>query len=364
MTTVFIRSSDGATTSITIPDPTVIPSGAITNGKQLTTSMVGPAAIGAGTLKTLANPSRGYFRGDTPTEFVPSGNYVVNNSPTNHGGTVPAGGLVIDGYNVPAGTFVCQFFDFSINNFYLSNSSNYYFRGCKFRAPGDAPGWFNCATSNTGKLYIMYCDLGGLGSASANFCEVPIDIQNGSGLIAYRNRISFVTTGIQCEVNNSELVENYITDLTDFGNGTSHLNGITVNGGQKNMLVLRNYIVVQKLDTSGRQIGQTDCLSFFQDFGSFVGTGTNRDGSVGFKVDNNYVGGTGYCFYAGLNAGKGASTVTNMQFTNNLITTQAYSTGGNFGVCAAQPNWGSNGNVASNNRWADGGSAGQIAFGS
>jgi hypothetical protein len=335
----------------------------ITNGIQLTTAMVGPPGIGFfSSFRTVSLPPRGFWRGDTPSEFVAAGTYVYNNNPTNYGGTVGGSPVVIDGFTVPAGTMVVQFTDFSNGSFFMSDGSNYLFRGCKIRAPNTAPGNWNCSVTNTGGLWIHFCDLGGLSSAPADFCEVPIDIQNGASLVCYRNRMSFMTTGIQCELSNFQAIENYITDLTDFGNGTSHLNGMTINGNVSAGLILRNYVVVQQFDTSNRQIVQTDCISYFQDFGTFPGNGTNADGSTGYFIDNNYLGGTGYCIYAGKNAGSASNSVNNMHVTNNLITTQAYSTGGFNGPIAAEPVWGTLGNVVSNNRWADGASQGQIAF--
>ena len=46
-----------------------------------------------------------------------------NNDPNNHGGIVPAGGATIDGFTVPAGTWVAQFNDFG-NDSILINGNN------------------------------------------------------------------------------------------------------------------------------------------------------------------------------------------------------------------------------------------------
>lgn len=347
----------------TIFNPTVT-SAPITNGIQLTTSMVGPPGIGftSNAFRTITLPPRGFWRGDTPSEFVLNQPYTYNNNPTNFGGQT-ASSMVIDGFPVPAGVYVIQFTDFSNGDFFMSNGNSFMFRGCKYRNPIGSPGCWNCGTSNTGALWVHFCDLGGNGSAPGDFHEVPIDIQNAASFVAYRNRISFTTTGIQCEVNDYQSIENYITDLTDFGNGTSHINGMTRNGGQTCGLILRNYVIVQKFDSSGRQILQTDCISYFQDFGDFPGTGTNADGSVGYFIDNNYVAGTGACIYSGKNAGTPANSVQNMHVTNNLVSTVAYITGGFDAPSAAEPVWGSFGNVVSNNTWSDGPNAGQLAFG-
>lgn len=329
----------------------------ITHGSQLTAGMTGYGSLGVtqAQLQVMSVPSRGYWRGDTPSEFSLSTAYVNNNTSTNKGGVVPAGGMVIDGYTVPAGTIVVQFRDFSAGDFYMSGNQNYLYRGCRFRGNSNFIGYWNCATSHTGFLRIHYCDLGGLSAAAASYHQVPIDIKAASGLIVYRNRIQFTTTGIQANISNQiEIAENFISDLTTFGT-EDHLNGIMFNGGENNAKVLRNNVVIRNPDGAGRSVGQTDCIGFFQDFGDFTGA-TQK------VIDSNFVGGTGYCIYAGMNPGKPATSVKNMVVTNNLITTQYYPTGGAFGPIAAEPPWGTNGNTKSNNKWADGPNAGNAAF--
>jgi hypothetical protein len=360
---VTAKNTSGLTTTanavVNITD-----SGVVTHGSQLTASMTGPGALSINSFQVMSPPSRGYWRGDTPSEFSLSAAYVNNNLSTNKGGVVPAGGMLIDGYTVPAGTVVVQARDFSAGDFYMTGSQNYLFRGCRFRGNSNAIGYWNCAASYSGFLRIHYCDLGGLGSAANQFHSVPVDIKGASGLVVYRNRIQFTTTGIQWNIAAPvDLIENFISDLTTFGTD-AHLNGIMCNGGETSCRILRNNVVIRHPDTSGRDVSQTDCIGFFQDFGQLLGAGTNIDGSIGYIVDSNYVGGTGYCFYAGMNPGKPSTSVKNLKMTNNLITTQIYPSGGSHGAVAAVPPWGTNGNVATNNRFADGSSAGQLAFGS
>lgn len=335
----------------------------ITHGSQLTSAMTGPGALGISSWEVMALPGRGYWRGDTPLEFSLASAYTYNNNLANKGGVVPAGGVAIDGFTVPAGVIVVQFRDFSAGNFYLTSSQNYLFRGCRFRGPSVSIGYFNCDPAHTGFLRLHFNDLGGLGSASGDSNNVPIDIKAASGLVIYRNRIQFTTTGIQWNIAApTDIIENFISDLTTFGT-TAHLNGIMSNGGETCCRILRNNVVIQHPDTSGRDVSQTDCIGFFQDFGAFPGTGTNTDSSVGYFVDSNYVGGTGYCFYAGVNPGKPPTSVNNLKFTNNLVTTSVFSTGGSFGPITAEPPWTSQGNAATNNKWNDGTNVGQLAFG-
>lgn len=345
------------------------PSGAITNGIQLTAAMTSPTAILAtgatgypANLRTIATPGRGFFRGDTPSEFIPGGTYVYNNLISNNGGTT-SGTTVIDGYTVPSGTKVCQYTNFSGQDINMTDGTNYVFRGCYARGPASAPGIFNCSVGTTGRFWILFGEFGGNGSASGDFCEVCIDIQLAGSLVCYRNRISFITTGIQMECNSGEITENFINNITDFGT-TSHLNGITINGGQSDAVIRRNNIVNAQFDTSGREVIDTDCFSYFQDFGTFPGNTTNAVGTTGYFNDNNYLGGTGYCVYAGKNAGSASNSVNNMVVSNTKITTGAFPNGGFNGAISAEPVWGTLGNVASNNRYSDGPNSSQLAFGS
>jgi hypothetical protein len=344
--------------------------GAVAHGSLLTVDNVGPwtlqgVAKGSEALDSPAMPTRGYWRTDTPDEFVPAGTYVYNNSPTNHGGTVPAGGLTIDGYAIPAGTLVSQFRNFGAGTFGCTGTTPVLFRGCRFRGPNTAPGVLNDA-GNGAPLYVLYCDAGGLGAADAQYNEVPFKIAGSPNSILARNFITYTTTGIQVNSHQCRVVENYIDKLTYFygpnpppGEGTDkHLNGFTMNGGENSILFLRNHVTLPSPDDAGRTINQTDAFSMFQDFGAFPGTGTNADGTTGYRVVNNYLGGGGVTVYAGVNAGQPQSSVANMYLVGNRVTTQWWPNGGAVGAITAVPAWGSNGNSQSDNLWDDGANAG------
>lgn len=348
----------------------------ITHGEQL----VSPLNTGANTgvrpllgaswlssMETMTVPGRGYWRSDTPAEFSLSTPYVYDNNPANKGGIVPAGGMVIDGFAYPAGTRVVQFRDFSAADIFVSGSNNFLFRGTRHRNNVKAPGNFNCAAGTTAQLAWHFCDMGGLGPSNAQYNEIPLKVANASRARAFRCYFSYTTTAIQFNIAvGAEIIENYIEHLTYYygpgippGESTDkHLNGVTFNGGETCALVLRNYVVGQNPDGAGRTIMQTDCISFFQDFGQFSGAGTNSDGTVGYQVHDNYVGGTGFCIYAGKNAGSPAGSVNNMKITGTKMTTTWWPNGGWFGPVSAVPPWGTLGNVWSNNTWADGPNAG------
>lgn len=351
--------------------------GEITHGEQLTTAMTGWAALGVSqsnltaagdTSKRVSN----WPGNEWPTWIIQTP-YVYNNNPANKGGVVPTGGMMIDGFMVPAGTYVVQFRDFSGGQIVVEGDVNGAYppfaglmlRGCRWRGASASVGLISeNGFSNGGKLWVHYCDLGGLGSQSAQYCEVAVKAYLNP-VQTYRNYISYVTTGIQTVgIPGTNIFENYIERLTTFNTDGPHLNGMTFNGGDTCARIERNHIVVQTPEDngSGKAVGQTDCISFFQDFGAFPGTGQNNDGTYGYRVINNYIGGTGYCFYAGMNAGQPATSVQNMYVTGNKVTTASWPNGGAYGSIAAVPTWGSYGNTNSNNTWADGPNAGQTAF--
>ena len=287
--------------------------------------------------------------------------YVYNNDPANLGGVIPSGGLEIDGYTYAAGTYVYQFCDFSASFTYCSNdpgTPSLLYRGCRFRSAVGAPGFLNVESGYPGFMASHYCDAGGTGAAGA--CIVAFDMDgNGEGCRFLRNYISYYTTAIQPNVGItgfSDSIENFCEKVTLVG--SSHLNGISLNGGNANFLVQRNHIVQVTPDENGVVIDQTDCIAMFQDFGTFPGTGTNSDGSTGYWVTSNYAGGTGYAFYLGQNDGTPAGSVQNEHFLDNLVTTQVWDNGGYYGPVATNPPWGQYGNVEDGNVWADGSTAG------
>lgn len=379
-TTVSGASGGSAVKFAAAGTPTPTPVGAITHGEQLTTSMVGYTALGVtqAQLQTV-NPGStriSTYPGNAFPSWIPTTPYVYNNNASNHGGIVPAGGMTIDGFFVPAGTWVSQFQDYTagltIEGSCGGAGSNWpgiVFRGIRFRQNSTAPGFFaeNHSCSNTGgKLWMLYSDMGGKGPADNQYNEIPLTISMTPAVV-YRNYISYTSTGIQINTNDCLVAENYVEKLTLYygetgppaESGPKHLNGFTTNGGMANIRIERNKILLQSPDEAGHSIGQTDALSFFQDFGSFPGTGTNDNGTVGYQVLDNYLGGGGYTIYAGLNAGKPTTSVKNMVMTGNKVTTQWWPNGGAVGPLAAAPPWGTNGNVWANNTWADGPKAGQ-----
>ena len=140
-----VQCFGGSAFAATVGNPGILQLGTastnttITHGSQLTAAMTGPSALGVSTgqLVTISGPNGKYWDisvGMARPSFVPAGDYVYNNDPNNHGGTVPAGGMTIDGFTVPAGVWVSQFYDFK-NTMYIRGTTGpgMLFRGCRFR---------------------------------------------------------------------------------------------------------------------------------------------------------------------------------------------------------------------------------------
>lgn len=363
---------------------TPVGGGPVTHGEQLTADHVGPWALqgtsaGGEDIEVMTTPGRGFWRTDTDAEYVPAQDYVYDNDPANKGGVVPSGGLTIDGVDYPAGTLVCQFRQF-VGDFYAAGVTGpgLLFRGCSFRvAPLDAPGYLNSSVwPGTDALSLHYCEWGGTGPAD-NQRGGLMKIYGSSGGVFYRCYSSWTPGPLQINTHNYSVVECFFEKIEFYfgetgpdgvagGSDVYHINGIFCNGGELNIRMLRNNVRVASPDSSGRTVNQTDCIALFQDFGTFPGTGTNPaipglgidSTSTGYEIRDNLVGGGGYPFYSGKNAGTDADSVNNVQVIGNKVTTAYWPNGGAQGIDGAPPVWGTFGNVWSDNTWADGPNAG------
>lgn len=341
----------------------------IAHGSELTHAMVGPAALGVALNQLRPTHLNGSRLGSWPTDdhpwdaggWIPNAPYVYNNDPNNHGGFVPAGGMTIDGFFVPAGTWVAQFDDFGSDSVIVNGDSNgatapfpgIVFRGCRWRGPITAPGYINIYQNSNTRVWILYSDAGGLGASTSETNEIPFCLNDRTTAnVLYRNYISYTTTGIEPNAAGPQIIENFIEKITFFA-PLAHLNGIQLNGGQTNALLLRNKVLLQSPDDAGRVINQTDAIALAQDFGTYPGTGTNLDGSRGYMVKDNYVGGGGYSIYAGYKPSIPNGGIANLTLTGNQVTTQWWPNGGYYGPVAYEAQWGSNGNTKSGNTFAE-----------
>lgn len=352
-----------------------IPSGAVNNGIDLSTALVGPWTLQgvsqgseslAATTSTQLAERYSTFPGNARPSYIPGTDYVYDNSPSNHGGIVPAGGMTIDGYTVPAGTWVVQFRDMSATGVIIEGDCSgtgsafpgVLFRGCRMRGPYSAPGWFNQnGQSPGGIIWFLYCDGGA--TNTTNMCESIFESKGMSArdhLYVIRCYLTKATTLVFLRNSGDAAIENWCDEVQDFGDATKHLNGIGNSGNQTATLWLRNHAVM------AQQPGSTQLTDVFQmaaDDGPYPGTGTNLDGSQGYQIRDNYLGGAAYTLQLGVDKSNTAADVSHVVVTGNLVTTSLYPNGGSSGLGYKGPTWGVQGNTWSGNTWADGPNVGQ-----
>lgn len=332
------------------------PSGTITHGDQLALSDVGPwslqsVAKGSESLDTVVVPGRGYWLMDTPSEYAPAGVYVYNNNPSNKGGVVPAGGMTIDGYFVPAGTIVCQFRNLSGSDFSAQGQGgSYIFRGCRFRnnAIGQSSQFNDYTATYTNRL--LYCDIGSTSAANADWQGAFWKAIGGTGHVMLRNYCSYEYVTFQPNVPNCHFIENYVEKLIYYygeagppGDGPLHMACLGSEGGGTGFRILRNKIIPASPDEAG---------NVFVNGSTIAMENTNGQPYNDCQIKDNYLSGFNYVI---LDMGEVAGS-TNITITGNKITTQWFTNGGVAGVEQAGPSpvpWGSSGNVKSNNTWAD-----------
>lgn len=359
-----------------------IPGGAVTHGDQLTMAKVGPWTVqgvsqGSETLNTLTGTQLAEristFPGNARPSWIPGTDYVYNNSTSNHGGIVPSGGLTIDGYSVPAGTWVVQFQDCSADNIIIEGDCGgagsafpgVLFRGCRMRNAYTAPGFFNQnGQSPGGTIWMLYCDGGAVDTT--HMCESifeskGLDTRDKDRLYVIRCYLSLATTLVFLRNSGDAAIENFCEKVQDFGDASKHLNGIGNSGGQTATMWLRNnMIMVQQAGST--QL--TDVVQFAADDGAYPGTGTNQDGSSGYQIRDNYLGGAAFTLQLGVDKSNTAADVKGIVVTGNHFSQSLYTNGGSSGLGYKGPTWGSLGNQwgspGTDNIWVDGPNAGQV----
>ena len=333
--------------------------GPVDHGSELTIDHVGPWALqgvspGAEALQTMPLPSRGYWKMDEPAEYAPSTPYAYNNSPTNRGGIVPAGGLVIDGEAVPAGTVVVQFRDFSAGDFSAQGQGgSYLFRGCRFRADsiGQSSQFNDFTSTYTNRL--LYCDMGGQEPVSLETWQMSFwKTIGGQNALMKRCYCSNQYVTFQMNVPGARCEENFIERLTWYygeeappgqGGEPLHMSSVGSQGGVSGLRVLRNKILCQSPDPLGTVFTQGAALTFGNDI------------DVPWSdvwIKDNYLSGMGFVIRLfGEVAGQ-----NNLQVTGNRVSTRWFTNGGASGTAQLGDHpvvWGENGNVKADNLWAD-----------
>lgn len=376
----------------------------VTHGDQLTIYDVGPWALQAqypGDVLLAASPAlpgRGYYRFDEPAEFLSStpwpadandSNPSILNDPDLHAGVVTGAPVMIDGFEIPVGTYICQFYEWPDNSeFYAQTTAlKVLYRGCRWRYSlgiGGA-GLFNDSFADPAqRLWLHYCDIGMQSADPPPGASGMMHIKNlgSSGHRFLRGYHSLSSTFFQPNVQGCAFIENYVTDMVysygeagplgNFGNAAYHNNGLSSEGALTSLRVERNRFVFASPDPAtgstgydpgeigygtqpgqqgygsgsnpGRGVYQTDCIALFAIQGPNQGT---TPGAI--LIKDNLLGGTGYCLYAG-NADGNAQ---NIHVVGNKFTTEHWTNAANFGPLADVPAWGVNGNFEANNVWAD-----------
>lgn len=351
----------------------------VTHGAQLSVSSVGPWALqgvpkGSETLTAFDWSS--YRLSNWPgwgTGWIPGTAYVYNNNPANHGGIVPAGGMVIDGYSVPGGTWVTQFYDFSNHGSMTieGDVGNAYppwpgvmFRGCRFRqALMAAPGIYgNGGHSNGGIIWFLYCDGGGTSVTLPNVCESVIESNGvGSGRdhqYVIRCYLSAATTLAFGRNNGDAFIENYGETVIPYYTGTQwttyHMNGLCNSGGQDATLWLRNNLAFSPQPPGAAEWHPpNDVIQMAADGGAYPGTGLNMDGSRGYQIRDNYLGGADHTLQLGVDKGNTPAMVSSVVVTGNKFTTRYHANIGWTSVAYKVPSWGVQGSAWSGNTFAD-----------
>lgn len=351
--------------------------GAVTHGDQLTLNSVGPWALqgvskGSESLTFLdpAGERISSYPGWGRPSWIPGTDYAYNNNPSNLGGVVPAGGMTIDGYSIPAGTWVVQFREFNNAGVIITGDSGgagsawpgVLFRGCRMRQNWGSPGFVNYnAESSGGISWFLFCDAGGIGYVPPNVCEGIIESQ---GVSPDRDKQYIIrcnlgiTSNLAGGRNNGDaFIENYCRDVPRYYNDdTYHIGGLMNSGGQTATLWLRNNIDLSPqpgYPTNTLFKAQVSCVQMAADVFGYPGTGTNRDGSQGYQIRDNYIGGSDYSLQLGLDKANTSADVSRVVVTGNKFTTKWFEQSGRLGISYKNPTWGVQNNVWSSNTWAD-----------
>jgi hypothetical protein len=287
--------------------PTPPPVGAVTHGSQITSAHVGPAAIGLTSLTKYAGSNIEDGKSYAFAKEIP-------------------GTAVYDGFTVDGPHLLIQGAEFS-GTLNIFTSRKVVIRGSRIRVAS----YYAILLQNSAKngIYVLYSDLGGVSPTQ------PVGKGIGGGadnFTMYRTNITWMEDGIMFGHSNYNLIENYLHDFSE-GDGF-HNDGIANWGGESNVNILRNRIMLA--------LGETGALNLLATDGDMIN----------WLVDSNYVAGGGYTCYCGGADSKSIGVTKNFKFTNNIFGLDYFPKSGTWGAMAYTPS--TNGNVFSGNKYSNG----------
>lgn len=380
----------------------------VTKGSQLRENYdVGPYAIqrviaGTEELQSMTGPGRGFWRFDEAAEFTSDTAWPsdaddahpdILNDLDLHEGKVTGSPVVIDGFTVPVGTYICQFRDFPDGyDFYCQTTTlPIMFRGCRFRSAtglGGAGLFNDNGSAGSQHIYLHYCDLGLNGGELAADASglFRIGLLGGSNHRVHRCHYTWTATALQPNTQGVSITETWIDHLFfPYGEaGTSgafdttayHINGCSSEGGITDFIFERNHVEAPSPDgvtgangftaegesgygtqsgqvgygtgsNPGRTISQTDCIALFNsNFLTNIGSGPGA-----ISIADNFFAGGAFCVYAGQH--DASYPAENIGLIGNEFSTKYWTNGGANGPVAAQPDWDVRGNAQSGNVWYD-----------
>ena len=301
--------------------------GTITQGSQLTTSIVGPAGI---SITSFTSVVGGSFNGAALQAWGSLAR------------TVASGGETIDGFWFPQGTVVLQGADISTE--IIVYSGWLVLRGCKGGIKFSNP--TSDGASNGGGGAALYCQL-----TEFNTDGLKDNVQPAE---AIAHRCYFPHTGLEnVYANNITVTECWITPDPSFIG--EHVDGIQTWGGQSYLNFSRNHLKFNNPDPDGSFSG---LIALYSD-----GSQGGYAGYDHITVKDNYIilDSTGIGLHAPLGEPVSYMAVTGNRWTwTNGAPDQNYSPAIYTNSSQSLPNYKTGGNSWSNNRWADGPYANQF----
>lgn len=283
------------------------PAARVGHGSQITASLVGPAAAG---LKPVQQHPGGTIRDGQSYAF----------------GRQVAQGAAYDGYSVSGPHLLVEAVHFT-GNLDIQSSIPVVLRGVVVR-PESKSHWGVLTRPGSAQVLILWSDVGAAraaGSAGAgeeSAVGTGIDLRS-AGASVYRTHVSRTVDGIHVSGPRTVITETLIDGLA-FYNG-AHNDGVQFMGPVEDVSILRSRIM--------NQHPQTSALSLL---GKRV------------VVEANYLAGGGYTIYGGAKGDATSGPASELRIVRNVIGTDYFARGGNFGAVAYWDRTGASGTWSAN----------------